>query len=160
VADSEYADDTAFTFESREDCAKTTPVIFKHFARWGLEVHVGTDDATSKSEILFCAKDPRCYSMPKTYDGVDLSPIRWGEGFNIPVVDHFKYLVSYLSKNYRDDHDVNSRILSACNAFGSLRKSIFSSCNSSTTRNIPFIYLLFYLFFFMDVNVGHLLKNF
>jgi hypothetical protein len=132
VADSEYADDTAFTFESREDCEKTTPLIFKHFARWGLEVHVGTNDATSKSEILFCAKDQRCYSMPKTYDGVDLSPIRWGEGFNIPVVEHFKYLGSYLSRNCRDDHDVHSRIISAGNAFGSLRKSIFSSCNIST----------------------------
>jgi hypothetical protein len=73
--------------------------------------------------------------MQKQCDGIDLSPIRWEGGFNIPVDDHFKYLGSYLSRKCRDDHDVHSSILSAGNAFGSLRKSIFSSCNNSTKAN-------------------------
>ena len=125
VSDSEYADDTAFTFDSREECAKMTPLIIKHFARWGLEVHVGTEEKESKSEILFCAKDPRCYTHLATYDGTDLSPIIWEGGFQIAVVDKFKYLGSYLSRNCRDNFDVDSRISSAGKAFGSLRKCIF-----------------------------------
>ena len=75
--------------------------------------------------------------MPKQCDVVDLSPIRWGGGFNILAVHHFKYIGSYLSKNCRDGHDVHSRNLSAGYAFGRLRKSIFSSCNISTAAKHP-----------------------
>ena len=54
VGDSEYADDTAFLFGSRADCECQTPLIVKHFDRWGLQVHVGTGQNTkSKSEVLF-----------------------------------------------------------------------------------------------------------
>ena len=59
ISDSEYADNTAFTFDSREECEKMTPLIIKQFARWGLEVLVGTEEKESKSEILFCAKKIR-----------------------------------------------------------------------------------------------------
>jgi hypothetical protein len=52
VSDSEYANDTTFTFESREDCEKITYLIVKHFSRWGLESHVGFEDNASKSKIL------------------------------------------------------------------------------------------------------------
>ncbi len=45
-----------FAFESREDRGRTYPLIFTHFARWGLEAHADTNEASSKSEILFCAK--------------------------------------------------------------------------------------------------------
>jgi hypothetical protein len=77
ISDSKYADDTAFTFDSRdEESVKMTPLIINRFARWGLEVHVGTKEKESKSEILFCAKDPRCYIGPANYDGTDLSPIK------------------------------------------------------------------------------------
>jgi hypothetical protein len=44
ISDSEYADYTAFTFDSREECVKMSPLIINHFARWGLEVHVGTKE--------------------------------------------------------------------------------------------------------------------
>jgi hypothetical protein len=127
ISDSKYADDTAFTFESCEKCVKMTPLIIEHFARWGLEAHVGTEEKESKSEILFCAKDPRCYTDPANYDGTDLSPIGWEGGFRIAVADIFKKIGSYLSRNYRDNFDVDSRISSAGKAFGSLRKCIFYS---------------------------------
>jgi hypothetical protein len=48
------------------------------------------------------------------------------------VTDKFKYLGSYLLRNGKDDYDVNSRISSVGNAFGALRKCIFSSCNLLT----------------------------
>ncbi len=43
-----------------------------------------------------------------------------------------RVLSLYLSRNRRDDHGVDNRILSAGNAFGCLGKSIFSSCRIST----------------------------
>jgi len=119
----------SFTFESREDCERLTPLIVKHFSRWGLEVHVGFEDNDSQSEIIFCANDLRCYANSTDFDGIDLSPIRWEEGFHIAVRDKFKYLGSYLSRNGKNDYAVNFRISSAGNAFGALRKCIFSSCN-------------------------------
>ena len=90
VPDSEYADDTAFLFESRADCERMTPLMVKHFDKWGLEVHVGSDtNPQSKSEVLFCAADPRCYKKRTTFDDEDMSPIRWEGGFHMPVVaDH------------------------------------------------------------------------
>ena len=132
VGDSEYADDTAFAFTSREDCARMTPAVVKHFARWGMEVHVGTDTKGSKSEVLFCAADPRCYK-PGGLPPPDLSPIKWDGGFYMPVVDKFKYLGSYLARNcLRDTCDIDSRIQAAGKAFGALRKCLFATASVSS----------------------------
>jgi hypothetical protein len=46
IGDSEYADDTAFLSESRANCECQTPLIVKHFDRWGLQVHGGTEQNT------------------------------------------------------------------------------------------------------------------
>ena len=132
VPDSEYADDTAFLFESRADCERMTPLMVKHFDKWGLEVHVGSDtNPQSKSEVLFCAADPRCYKKRTTFDDEDLSPIRWEGGFHMPVVADFKYLGSQLCRTCTDTLDVSSRMESAAKAFGALRKCLFASNNVS-----------------------------
>lgn len=128
VRDSEYADDTAVVFASRADVAQMTPRLLHHFDRWGMEVHVGSaSNTTSKSEVLFCAAARASYASPKTYDGADLSDIRMPGGLFMPVVDSFKYLGSYLSRDCSDDIDVDNRIESAGKAFGALRKCLFSS---------------------------------
>ena len=128
VLDSEYADDTAVIFSSREDTERMTPKLINHFARWGMEVHVGsTANATSKSEILFCAATPAAYKERATYDGADLSDIHMSGQRFMPVVNTFKYLGSYLSRDCSDSHDVNSRIESAGKAFGAQRKCLFAA---------------------------------
>jgi hypothetical protein len=48
ISDWEYANDTAFNFEYRDECIKVIPLIIKHLARWGLEVHIGTKEKDSK----------------------------------------------------------------------------------------------------------------
>jgi len=56
--DSEYADDTAALFVSRNALAKYSPLLVKHFAKFGLEVHVGDirkPKKKSKTEVLFVA---------------------------------------------------------------------------------------------------------
>ena len=62
-----------------------------------------TDTKGSKSEVLFCAADPRCYK-PGGLPPPDLSPIKWDGGFYMPVVDKFKYLGSYLARNCLRGH--------------------------------------------------------
>ncbi len=125
VSNNEYADDTTFTFETREDYELLTPLIVKLLARRGLEVHVGSNGTKSKSVVLFCAKNHRCYTNPTNYDGANFSPISWEGGFHIAVVDKFIYIGSYLTINGRDDFDVESRIASVGSAFGALRKMHF-----------------------------------
>jgi hypothetical protein len=57
-----------------------TPRLLHHFARWGIEVHVGSagNSSTSKSEVLLCAAARASCTNPSKYDGAesaDLSDI-------------------------------------------------------------------------------------
>ena len=132
LLDSEYADDTAMLFDSRENLTEGVSSIMLHFARFGMEVHSGKieprDD--SKSEILFCSKPPCMYKDPDTFDGTDLSDVLVGENRFIPIVNKFTYLGSVVTRECTDE-DVNTRIKLAGNAFGSLRKCLFSSSQVS-----------------------------
>ena len=61
VSDSEYADDTAVLFDSRPTTEKYSPLLVKHFAEYGMEVHVGDDrfsDKIPKTVVLFVAAYP------------------------------------------------------------------------------------------------------
>ena len=123
INDSEYADDTALIFESRNDANIGIPLCIKHFERFGMEVHSGPPD--SKSVVLFCSKPPSLYNDPVTFDNVDLSNFIIGDRY-IPVVDEFIYLGSVVSRDCTDDSDVNRRIQKASNAFGLIRKPLIS----------------------------------
>ena len=48
--DSEYADDTAALFDSRESLQTNAPLLLKHFSRFGMEVHKGNLPAEKKIE--------------------------------------------------------------------------------------------------------------
>ena len=131
LPDSEYADDTAVLFVSRESLVVSTPLLIAHFARFGLEIHVGYPDKLSKSEILFVAAPEHMYEDSSTYDGRDLSNVELGNGRYLPVVDIFKYLGSVLTRDCRDDADVDARINAASHAFGALRQCLFTSTEVS-----------------------------
>ena len=130
VDDSEYADDTAILFDNRSDTVTYSPLLVTHFRCYGMEIHVGdtlSPEKPSKTEILFVSKSPKSYVDPATYDNVDLSPVKLDTHTFFPVVDHFCYLGSLISRDCKDDMDVANRIKKAGNAFGSLKLSIFSS---------------------------------
>ena len=131
LPDSEYADDTAVLFVSRESLVESTPLLIAHFARFGMEIHVGLPDKLSKSEILFVAAPEHTYEDSSTYDGADLTNVELGDGRYLPVVDIFKYLGSILSRDCRDDADVHARIDAASHAFGALRECLFTSTEVS-----------------------------
>ena len=132
--DSEYADDTAVLFVTRESMIVSIPAMIAHFARFGMDIHVGkkvdgTVQKPSKTEILFVAKPDQLYVNPSNFDGCDLSDVDLGDGHFLPVVDKFKYLGSILTRDCKDFEDVKNRIEAAGNAFGSLRHCIFASTN-------------------------------
>ncbi len=66
VSDSEYAHDTTFTFETREDCDLLTPLIVNRFALWGLEVHVGSNGTDL---------NPWSFSVQKITDVIQIQQI-------------------------------------------------------------------------------------
>ena len=134
LGDSEYADDTAVLFDNRESLQEFTPLLFKHFERFGMEVHsgdYGQPNKPSKTEILFVAAPVSAYVTPSTFDNKNLSPIELGNEKYIPIVSKFCYLGSLLSRDCRDNEDVLMRIKKSGNAFGALRKCLFSNVNVS-----------------------------
>jgi hypothetical protein len=48
-----YVDDGAFPFGSREDLTQGMNLIFHHFGRFGLEMHIGRGTSTLKTECVF-----------------------------------------------------------------------------------------------------------
>lgn len=139
LSDSEYADDTAVFFASRESLVESVPLMFQHFTRFGMQIHAGMKvdgvvKVVSKTEILYVAAPARLYTDPLRYDNCDLSDIdlsTFGEGVFLPVVDHFKYLGTIITRDCSDTADVENRVKVAGNAFGALRKCVFSSTQIS-----------------------------
>ena len=108
--DSEYADDTALGFDSREDASVGIPLCMSHFNCFGMEVHSGPPE--SKSVVLFCSKPPCMYKDPSTFNHVNLSNIVFGNRF-IPIVQEIIYLGNIISCDSSDDLDVDRRIQKA-----------------------------------------------
>lgn len=128
--DSEYADDTAVLFESRNEVETFCPLLIDHFKRFGMEVHVGDTriaDKPSKTEILFVAGPNSAYTFPDTYDNANLDRVRLDGSCFLPIVDQFCYLGTILSRSCSDEADVANRIRKASNAFGSLRKCLLAN---------------------------------
>ena len=101
-----------------------------HFDNFGMEIHAGdllTPDKPSKTEVLFVSKPPKMYVDFSTYDNTVLSPINLGNSKFFPIVDKFCYLGCLISRDCKDSIDVANRIKKASNAFGAMRKSLFSS---------------------------------
>ena len=48
-----YVDDGAFTFEDRDQLTRGLNLIYQHFTRFGLEMHIGKGKKSSKTECVF-----------------------------------------------------------------------------------------------------------
>jgi hypothetical protein len=48
-----YVNDGAFPFDTREDMQRGMELIYHHFARFGLEMHIGRGTSESKTECVF-----------------------------------------------------------------------------------------------------------
>ena len=131
LPDSQYADDTAVLFTTRKSLEEHVPLLIGHFAKFGLEIHVGKPGKDSKTEILFVPAPAKTYSEPETFDNVDLSNVQLGNDTFFPVVKKFCYLGSILTYDCSDTEDVTTRIAKASGAFGAVRYQLFSNRNVS-----------------------------
>ena len=130
VDDSEYADDTAILFESRNDIIVYSPLLIAHFAKFGMEIHVGDHDKPdkpSKTEVLFVAKPPKSYADPVTYDNTNLSNIDLGNRTFFPVVEKFCYLGTFITRDCKDMYDVTIRIKKLETLLGHYARLFFSN---------------------------------
>jgi hypothetical protein len=63
-----YVDDGAFIFKSRKDMKRGLALLYHHFERLGLEMHIGRGTTTSKTECIFFPPpgffDSRLLSLP------------------------------------------------------------------------------------------------
>ncbi len=53
-----YVDNGAFPFDTRDSLSKGMNLVFKHFARFGLEMHIGRNRGESKTECVFFPPPP------------------------------------------------------------------------------------------------------
>jgi len=63
-----FADDCAVLFESHKDMIIGMDYMYKHFLKFGLEIHLGRGTAKSKTEAMFFPK-----ALRRRNDAVELS---------------------------------------------------------------------------------------
>jgi hypothetical protein len=132
VQDSEFADDVADLYTSREQVDTKVPLLMQHFTIFGLTAHFGTATKDSKTEVLFVAAPACSYSADSaTFDDgegpQDFSNVQLGGGKFLPIVTQFRYLGSEADRTMTSEADVVSRVKKAGCAFGALRPLLFNS---------------------------------
>eukprot|EP00978_Attheya_sp_CCMP212_P021093 scaffold61228_cov46-Attheya_sp.AAC.1 len=110
-----YVDDGSMLFNNREDLVAGTTLLFSHFARFGLEMHIGRNDTkASKTECMYFPAFEKKYQESNT-DNIDI-----GDGY-VSFTKFFKYLGSLITSKLNDAMDVDARISQANKAMGALR---------------------------------------
>jgi exonuclease III len=112
-----FADDCAVLFESHDDMVVGMEYLYKHFMRFGLEIHLGRGSTASKTEAMFFPK-PRCD------DGSTPPNFSCADGF-ISYTRMFKYLGSHIVPGLDSAAEISIRIKKASQAFGALSASTF-----------------------------------
>jgi hypothetical protein len=107
-----YVDDGAFIFTNREDMEKAAGLIFDHFAKFGLIMHIGTNGKKSKTEAV--------YYPPKLLNEGEEPKVKITETFPVKhgyvgFTENFKYLGSLINSDLRDIHEIKQRIRKATN---------------------------------------------
>eukprot|EP00978_Attheya_sp_CCMP212_P040944 scaffold229102_cov58-Attheya_sp.AAC.1 len=107
-----YVDDGAFIFTSRPDMEKAASIIFEHFAKLGLIMHIGTGGKKSKTEAV--------YYPPKLLGKGEIPVVNEEDTFTIRdgyigFTNNFRYLGSIINSDLRDIHEIKKRIQKATN---------------------------------------------
>jgi len=103
-------------FETREELMEATQTIYNHFNCLSLQMHIGSKQKKSKTEVMFfpsalkeatiLQKDlPTSYLLNKGAN-------------NISFMDDFKYLGSIIMPHLTEDKEINARIKKAKSQMG------------------------------------------
>ena len=66
-----YLDDGAFIFGTREDMTEGLQLVYDHFARFGLDMHIGRGETQSKTECVF-------FPPPNFFTNTESTPLELG----------------------------------------------------------------------------------
>jgi hypothetical protein len=127
-----YVDDGAMLFNNREDLEAGTTLLFSHFARFGLEMHIGRENKNSKTECMYFP------AFNEKYQDENTENISVGDGF-VSFTKEFKYLGSLITSELDDAVDVDARIAQANKAMGALRD--YFKCKQVSLKAKRMIYL-------------------
>ena len=116
-----YVDNIALILPTRGNASKTTNLALKHLRKFGLQMHTGSKQKNSKTELLHI---PKKSSQTITADTI---PIEHYDESRITFTTHFTHLGSIISSDLSDDADVNNIITKSTKSFGFLRSLTF--CN-------------------------------
>ena len=78
-------------FISRESLETSVPLLVIHFIRFGMEIHVGTQEKETISEILLVAAPEHTYADITNYDGQNRAHVQLENGDFIPIVAESRY---------------------------------------------------------------------
>jgi hypothetical protein len=96
-----YVDDGAMLVDNRKDLEEGTKLIMDHFARFGLEMHVGRGDKASKTECVYFP------AFEKEYEDADTSNFAVNDGF-LQFTKQFKYLGSTILHSLNNSVDIDA----------------------------------------------------
>jgi hypothetical protein len=122
-----YADDGAFLFTYRKDLEVGTNILVKLFKRFGMQMHIGSDDKKSKTEFTCFSKGGQ-----NPFGGQSKLPVSIFDdaGEKIGIVTHtpdFIYLGTAIADDLDDTIAVKLRIGQAQGMFSKLEKCLFKS---------------------------------
>eukprot|EP00978_Attheya_sp_CCMP212_P038155 scaffold186307_cov51-Attheya_sp.AAC.1 len=126
-----YVDDGAMLFDTREDLAEGTQLLFSHFARFGLEMHIGMGVKKSKTDCVH-------FPAANQQQPANLENIQVKQGF-VSFTKCFKYLGSIILSNLNDEIGIDPSISQANNAMGALRE--YFRCPQVNLQSKRLIYL-------------------
>ena len=112
-----YVDDSFFVFQTRQELQQAIIDLDKHFARFGLIMHLGSENTKSKSEAMFfpfSLKQARNDFLDNKLPEDLLLP----NGKKVHYVNKFKYLGSIITPLLNEDAEIEARIKKAKSIMG------------------------------------------
>ena len=115
-----YVDDGAFIFTNKANMIKAAEIIYKHFARFGLIMHIGRDGKKSKTEAMYFP--PKLMTNKNDTPEIDTKKdtFKVMDGY-VGFTDTFKYLGSLITTDLKDTHEIKKRVQKATVQMNELR---------------------------------------
>lgn len=137
-----FVDDGAFLFENKEQLAKGAELLYKHFRKFGLQMHVGRFNETSKTEVMFFP--PNLQKQENADTATTTFPVNDG---HLKMSENFTYLGVNTSPDLKDNNEIKKRIQKATSQLGALKnlfreKSISIAIKHKVFMAIPISTLL------------------
>lgn len=110
-----YVDDIGFLFLSYDELVRGSRILFAHFARFGLIMHIGRGDKASKSEAMFFPRR----SLHAPVNDADVATFDVHNGF-ISFTNAFKHLGCIIIPCLHDDAEISACIRKAMGQLRSL----------------------------------------